>query len=294
MLGRTEKWILGVVAGFGLLLLVGAVVAAVRWADVKAWLDAPDVLAVNAAALAVPLPPGSTDDPTRSACGHYGALRCSWTTLAPDAAVDALAAGLRAAEVEVPPTLCDDAGLPRAARDGLVACGVRIPAADSELWLLATDRTPVGGVPLGRTAVWFVWDTLDMPWPLYERLIAADPYLLDGEPPLATPSQVEAALPGRYRGITEHCWDPAGTLAGSDECHVWEAPVDVADLGAQDAVGALVRELADHGFFVDSADPTGADVLVQGHRFTAEGGWTGVQLAVRAEADGLVARILLL
>lgn len=294
--GRVGQWVAIAVVIAGMLVIAGGLVAFVRWDDIKAWADAPEVLRVNTAALDVALPPGSTEDPTRSACAMTGALRCAWTTQSPRDAVTDLADGLRALDVEVDAVLCDDPALPSGPQDGELACGVRIAAADEELWILATDRTPSGGVPLTRTAVWFAWDTIDMSSPLYERVVAADPYPYpstdDGEPHLASSSAVEDALPARYAGITQHCWQ--GPPVGGAPCTSWEAPIDTGGLPADGQVEALVRELADAGFFVDGADPSLAGAPLIAHRFTVPGGVTGVEVYVRMEGGELVARVLAL
>lgn len=295
MLSTLERRIVAVVLLLGVLMLAGVVVLLVRWEDVKAWLDAPEVLRVNTAALEVPLPEGAEEDPTRSACGQQGALRCAWTPAAPQEAVDGVVSGLRALDVEVENVVCGDDALPSAAMLGSeIACGARVPLRDAELWVLATDVTPSGRVPLGRTALWFAWNTADMSWPLFERIVEADPYpypFVDpesGEPHPATPEEVRDALPERYVGVTDHCW------AGVEEdpvCTIWEAPVDVADLPAEGQVEALVRELVAAGFFVDAADASWGGEPLRAHRFTVPGGWTGVQVTVRPDGDGLVAQV---
>ncbi len=294
VLSTAERRVVAVVVILGVLLLAGAAVLVVRWADVKAWLDAPEVLRVNEAALAVPLPGDAEDDPTRSAAASFGVLRAGWTDLAPREALEQVGAGFDARDVAVDAVLCDDPAIPPGAQGREVQCGLRVPAADEELWVLAADETPSGGVPLSRTAVWFAWQTLDMSWPLYERLVDENPYPYpyqdaDG-PPLTTPGQVETALPARYAGVTEQCWG-----AGSEDdlpCTMWEGPVDTTGLPDGDGqVEALVRELVSAGFFVDAADASWGGEPVDAHRFTAPGGWVGVHVTVRPEGDGLVARV---
>lgn len=290
---------MAVVLLLGVLLLAGVVVVVLRWADIKAWLDAPEMLRVNAAALEVPFPGADTEeDPTRSAAAGFGALRTGWTELAPRAALDEIAVALGDRDVAVDPVLCDDPAVPHGSQDREVECGLRVPVVGEELWVLATDHTPSGEVPLGRTAVWFTWDTFDMSWPLYERLVAADPVPYPFEdsdgPPLTTPEQVEAALPARYAGVTDQCWGPDPT--GEVPCTMWEGPVDTADLpdGGRERAQALVRELVAAGFFVDAVDPSWSSEPLSAHRFTMAGGWTGLKVDVRPEGDGLVARVMAL
>lgn len=275
-------------------LLVGAVVVVLRWDHVKAWFDAPDLLRVEAAAREVPLPGDAQEDATRSAAAQIGVSRAGWTDLAPRAALEELAVGLRARDVTVDPVLCEDPAVPLAPSGGVIECGMRVPVVGEDLWVLATDRTPRGEVPLTRTAVWFAWDTLDMSWPLYERLVAADPYPYpfrdadDGGPQPASAEEVATALPDRYVAVLDHCWEPA-RVEGT--CIAWEAPVDTGDLPADRQVEALVRELVEAGFFVDVADPVWGDEPLRAHRFTVPGGWTGVQVTLRFTADGLVAQL---
>lgn len=298
MLSTLERRIVVVVLLLGVLLLAGVVVVLLRWAEIKAWLDAPEVLRVQAAALEVPMPGGAADDATRSACAQFGALRCGWTDRAPQQALEEVARELRDREVDVDVVLCDDPAVPLGPRDAELECGLRVPVLGEELWVFATDQTPTGAVPLTRTAVWFAWDALDMSWPLYERLAEQDPYPYPyddpdaGEPQLAAPDDIEAVLPHRYAGVTGHCW---GSLVEAEApCVIWEAPVDVTDLPADEQVEALVRELVEAGFFVDAADPSWGGEPLTAHRFTVPGGWTGLEVAVRPEGDGLVARVMAL
>lgn len=294
MLSTFERRLVAVVVLLGILLLAGAAVLVVRWEDVKAWLDAPEVLRVNEAALEVPLPGDAEDDPTRSAAATFGVLRAGWTDLAPRDALEQVAAGLDARDVTVDAVLCDDPAIPHGIQEREVECGLRVPVVGEELWVFATDHTPTGEVPLSRTAIWFAWELLDMSWPLYERLVAADPipYPFEGMdgPPLTTPDQVEAALPARYAGVTDQCWGPE--VEGSTHCTMWEGPVALDGLPDGDGrADALVRELVEAGFFVDIADPSLGGEPLTAHRFTLAGGWIGMEIQVRQEGDGLVARV---
>lgn len=298
VLSTLERRIVAAVVLLGVLLLAGAAVVVVRWQDVKAWLDAPEVLSVNAAALEVPLPGDAEEDPTRSASAQYGALRSGWTDLEPREALDEVAAALRARDVEVDPVLCNDPAIPLGPVGRELECGVRVPVHDEELWVFATDHTPSGEVPLGRTAVWFAWESLDMSGPLLERLADEDPYPYpfqepgSGEPQPASPEEVAAALPARYAGVTAQCWWAAPV--DESPCTIWEGPVDTADLPDDGQVDALVREFVAAGYFVDEADPDWAALPLTAHRFTVPGGWTGVEVTVRPEGDGLVARVMAL
>lgn len=297
VLSTFERRLVAAVVLLATVLLAGVVVAVVRRADIKAWLDAPEVLAVNAAALAVPLPGGAEDDPTRSAC-PFGSMRCAWVDVPPVDAVAEVAAGLAARDVDVDGVLCDDPALPPGPLGGTFACGARVVVADEELWVLATDRTPIGGVAFTRTALWFAWDTTQMSWPPYERIADADLYPYPYAPGVAEPvpastAEVGAVLPDRYAGVLEHCW--AGLPDTPEEpCHVWEAPVDVPDVPSDQQVALLVGELVEAGFFVDAADPSWDDGPLTARRSTGPGGWTGATVAVRRDGDALVARVLAL
>lgn len=298
VLSTLERRIVAGVILLGVLLLAGVVVLVVRWEEVKAWLDAPEVLRVNAAALEVPLPGDAEDDPTRSASASFGVLRAGWTDLAPRAALEQVAVGFDARDVAVDAVLCDDPTIPPGPQGRELECGLRVPVHDEELWVFATDHAPSGRAPLGRTAVWFAWDSLDMSWPLYERVVDDDPYPYpyaepgSGEPQPASAAEVESALPDRYAGVTEHCWgtEPVDGVP----CTIWEGPVDMVDLPADGQVDALVRELVAAGYFVDEAAPEWGAEPLTAHRFTVPGGWTGVQVTVRPEGDGLVARVMAL
>lgn len=276
----------------GLLVAGGAVALVLRWEDVLAWLDAPAVLRVNAAALEVDLPPGAVEDPTRTACAGQGALRCAWTDAPPQQAVADVVAGLRALDVDVADAVCGGDALPSTAMPGSeIRCGARVTVRGAKMWVLATDTAPFGGVPLGRTALWFSWDTVDMSWPLYARVAAADPYPYAEEAsPIPTEDEVAAVLPARYRAALDACWrlpedDPAGP------CHAWEGPVDVVDLPGDGQVEALVGELVAAGFFVDAAEPGWTGAPMSAHRFVRAGGWSGVVVSVRLEDGGLVAHV---
>lgn len=295
MLGRTGRLVVAGFLTFAVLVVAGAVAVVVKWDEVEAWLDAPEVLRVNAAALEVALPEGTEEDPTRSACAHQGALRCAWSEAPPLEAVAGVVAGLRALGVAVEDIVCGDDALPSSAMPGSeIACGARVPVRDAELWVLATDETPFGGVPLGRTALWFAWNTLDMSWALYERVAAADPYPYAEEAyPVVSEADVAAALPARYRAALGSCWrapdeDPA------EPCRAWEGPVDVADLPGGGTVEELVAELAAAGFFVDAADPGWAGAPLSAHRFVRVGGWSGASVTVQREDGEIVAHVFAL
>lgn len=295
MLGRTGRWVVGGVLTLAGLLVAGAVAVVVKWDDVNAWLDAPEVLRVNEAALEVALPEGTEEDPTRSACAHQGALRCAWSEAPPQDVLADVVAGLRALDVDVEDAVCGVDALPSTAMPGSeIACGARVPVRDAELWVLATDVTPFGGVRLGRTAVWFTWNSLDMSWPLYERVAAADPYpYSEEEYPVVSEADVAAVLPARYRAALGSCWrapdeDPA------EPCHAWEGAVDVSDLPGGGTVEELVEELAAAGFFVDAADPGWAGAPLSAHRFVRAGGWSGAVVTVQREDGETVASVFAL
>lgn len=286
MLGRTGRWIAVVVVMLAVLVLAGAVAVVVRWEDVKAWLDAPDVLAAEDAVRDVALPAGFEEDPTRSGCAPWGSSRCAWTDLPPQEAAESLAERLRAAGVELGDVRCDvpEAG-PEGMSVGAPQCGATATVQGADLWLQAIDRTPSGDVPLGRTAVWAVWDGSTMSMPLWERLWAhqGGPRGEVGPP---TAAEVEALLPDWLAGATgEPC-----TSGGPGTCTAWEVPLDAAALPGGGEVEALVHDLVAAGYFVSVADPTHA-APIQAHRFTGAGEWTGVDLVIRDWEAGPVALV---
>lgn len=95
----------------GVLMLAGTVLVVLRWAEVKAWLDAPAVLDAETTVRDLDLPASFDDDATNSACDLAGS-RCAWTALPPDEAVAQLAGALVDAELPVAEVTCAEAGLP--------------------------------------------------------------------------------------------------------------------------------------------------------------------------------------
>jgi len=233
---------IGVVVA-GLLVIAGGVLAFMRWDDIKAWGDAPAVLDAHRTMQVLDLPAELDVDTTLTACDPSAPVRCAWTDLDPSDAVEALVGALRDAGLEPGSVVCDSEALPMLWGGGPPECGAPLEFSGATAWVMATAEVPGGDVPLGRTAVWVMWDTGSMSSALLDRLVPE----LDApvqDDPLA-PAEVAALVPARYR------------FAGSADCtHGPDAAVcypagelDVSDLGA-DPVPALVAELADAGLYV--------------------------------------------
>lgn len=286
VLSRLERCIVVGVVASGVVVLVAGVAAFLIRDRIEVWLTGDEVAAAQRTAMTVELPAALEDDPTRSACSIWTALRCAWSVAPPQEAaqlmVDALAgAGLGPGDV-----VCGD---PTAMPDALVAadavCVAEVAVAGERLWVVATDRTPVGEVPLGRTATWVTWDESAMSWPMVERLQGEwDGLSVESYPPL-TPAEVADALPERLVAVLD------GTCRGytSDVCSEWTGPVDISDLG-DDPVAALVAELTAAGYFVDAADPDWSSEGVRAHRFVDGTTRRGVSVSVHMEDGVPVAR----
>lgn len=286
VLTATGKRVVVAVVVVGLLVVAGAVVAVLRRDAIAAWLDAPDVLAVNRATLELELPPGLADDATFSAA-RAGALpvRTAWADQAPRDAVADVAEALRRDGVDVDDVRCNGEGpLPRVLHDGEVVCAAPAPVRGVSLWVVATDRT-TGGVPLGRTALWFEWDP--MAPELADRVYAEEPYasVADAVLERLSPAEVAAVLPPRFSGALDTCTGETAT-----DCYRWQGAVDTSDLPADDVVPALVRELTEHGFMVASADASWTEDITAHRRFGP--GLNLLRVVIRREGDGLVAVII--
>ena len=280
MLSRVERATFVAVVLVGVLVLTAMVVAALRWQHVKAWLDAPEAIAAFRAVRAADLPPELEPDATLSACDLSAPVRCAWTDLAPEEAVEALAAAVEGAGLTVGEIRCDEASLPLLAGGGTPVCAAAVTLSGARMWLLATDVTPVGQVPLGRTAAWLSWDEPAMSVPMARRLQRE--WVWDGRTEPLTRTELDALLPERLRPILDATcrgWDANG-------CRTWEGPIDVSDLG-DDGVPALVAELTEAGFFVDLADPDWSSARVKGHRYAAPASRLGITVHIRI-ADGIV------
>lgn len=278
-LGRTGRRVVAGIVVAALLLLAGAVVVVLRWEQIKAWADAPAALDAQRAAMTVELPAGIQDDPTLGACDLIDTLRCGWTTASPRDAVVAVAEALEAAGLDVDDVACDEAGVQRPMTGGTLPCGAPARLSGATMWVLATDRTPEGGVPFGRTSVWIAWDSLGISTSLAERLWADLPML--GTRPL-TLDEARALLPQRFA-------DAVGTGCAADQpgCLAWEAPLDATDLG-DDPAATLVRELAEAGLFPAKAGngPHATVAFASGRTTAADGELLGLFVAVRHGPDG--------
>jgi hypothetical protein len=261
VLSRLERATLVAVVVVGVLVLTAMVVAALRWQHIKAWVDAPAVLDAHRTMQVLDLPVEFTADTTLTACDPSDPVRCAWTDQTAPDAVEALVGALRDAGLKPGPVVCDSVALPALWRGGVPECGAPLELSGATAWAVATARSPVGGVPLGRTAAWVMWDRTSMSSALLDRLV---PELDQPAPDIPlSPAEVTALMPARFR------------FAGTDDCSPFGdaalcslvAELDVSDLGA-DPVPALVAELTDAGLYVTAgdADP-GSSTPVEAVRF---------------------------
>jgi len=290
VLSRLERWILVSVVLAGVLVLATGVWAVVNRDRVTVWLTGDEVAAAQRVAMTAALPSGLEDDPTRSACATWSALRCAWSDASPAEAVQLMADVLAAAGVDVGAVACDDRpDLPEGLALRGAACVAEVPVAGETMWVIAMDRTPEGGVPLGRTAAWATWDELAMSTPMVERLQRewgwADPMAWS---PLSA-TDVAAVVPSRLAPVLE---EPCRT-EGPDGCYDWIGPVDLADLG-DDPVPALVAELVSAGYFVDAADADPSGIAVRAHRFVDTDTGRGLWLTVTVDGDVPTAQVFTL
>ncbi len=294
-LGRTARRVVAGMVLAGLLLVAGGVAVALRWDEIKAWADAPAVLEAHRAAEAMALPDGFADDPTLSACDPSMPVRCAWATAPAREAVAALREALAAAGLHPGDVVCDTGRLPQLWWGGKPECGAAVRLPGATLWALATATAPVGGVPLGRTAAWMMWDAPAMSDELFSRL---RPEL---ELPQAatdlTPDEAAAVVPERYRTVLAGACAgrrPGAVTAGSDAgCFPAFGSLDVSDLGA-DPLPGLVAELSDDGL-MPLVGGSREEPLVQATRFfrDVDGSRQGVLVVVRRTSDGLQGEIWL-
>lgn len=279
-LGRTGRRIVVSIVVAALLLVVGGVVVALRWERIKAWADAPAVLDAERTAESFDLPAGVHDDPTLGACDVPDTVRCGWTATSPREAVVAVAGALEEAGLDVDDVVCDNPDLPVSAMDAVVPCAAAARLSGATLWVLATDRTPQGDVPFGRTSVWLRWDSMTITGALSERLWAEMP-VIGGRP--ITAVEARAVLPARLAAAVG-----TGCAADQPGCLAWEAPIDVTGLGDEPAA-TLVRELVDAGLFPVRAGVAGTDATVAfatGLIVADGGGRPGLFVVVRKDPDG--------
>lgn len=287
VLSRLERRIVVGVVLAGVLLLAGAIWAVLNRERVEVWLTGDEVAAAHRAAMTTPLPAGLEDDPTLSACQTWMAVRCAWSDETPEAAARLLSDALTDAGLDVGAVVCGDQLALESIGSPDAVCAAAVPVARERLWVVTTDRTPEGAVPLTRTAAWLVWDEDRLSWPMIERINqewfgTAPPTI--PEPP--SPQEVAQELPGRLVPLID-----GECLPGGGVCTAWTGPVDLSDLG-DDPVAGLVAELTRAGYFVDAAEPERPDV--QAHRFFDAGSRQGLTVSVR-EVDGeIVAEVFVL
>lgn len=288
-LGRTARRVVVGMVVAGLLLVVGGVVVVVRWDEIRAWADAPAVLAAHRTVEGMTLPAGFVDDPTLSACDPSMPVRCAWATGPAREAVTALRQALTTAGLPPGDVVCDAGQLPVLWWGGRPECGAAVRLRGATLWVLATATAPLGGVPLGRTAAWMMWDAPTMSDELFSRL---QPEL---ELPRAgadlTPDEAAAVVPERYRAVLAETCAGHGSGAVTDgtdaACFPAFGALDVSDLGT-DPVPGLVAELSDDGL-MPLIGGSREQPLVQATRFfrDTDGSRQGVVVVVRRTADGL-------
>jgi hypothetical protein len=194
--------------------------------------------------------------------------------------------------------VCDSAKLPEALSIGESMCGAPLELPGAMAWAVATDRTLVGDVPLGRTAVWVMWDRTSMSSALLDRLLPElDEPVCEREQPAPeiplSPAEVDALVPARFRFTGAAEWmtigghSSDGTLFEPDEVRILVAELDVSDLGA-DPVPALVAELTDAGLYVGGAntDPDAATSVSAVRFFRDDEGTRHAVLVVVRRVDG--------
>lgn len=278
--GRLERRLLLAVVVAGVLLLAAAVWVFVNKDRVEVWLTGDEVVAGQRTATTVPLPEGLEDDPTRSACEPWTALRCAWSDDDPEAAAVLMAGALADAGLDVGDVVCslDDQG--PVVPDSIVAadavCAAPVQVALDRMWVVSTDRTPDGHVPLGRTAVWVVWDENALSSPMYERVQAEWGWRVTDRYAAPTAEDIAGVVPERFAALLD---EPCRSES-VDGCSDWEGPIDLSDLGSE-PVQALVLELTDAGYFVDGADPEMSGGVVGAHRFLRAGSPEGLSLVIR-------------
>lgn len=273
----------------GVLVLAAGVWAFVERDRIEVWLVGDEVAAAQRSVVSVALSAPLEDDPTRSACDPWTALRCAWSDATPQVATQAMVGALADAGLDVGDVVCEAEGAPPVtdlvdAPDAV--CIATVAVAREELWVVSTDRTPYGHVPLGRTAVWVTWDEGGLSDAMYERLaqewgwVATDVYVAP------TADAVVHLLPDRFLPLLE---GPCRTES-ADGCYDWEGPIDLDDLGP-DPVPALVAELTAAGFFVEHAETDPARLGATGRRFLEANAPEGMTIAVRTVDGELRAQV---
>lgn len=287
MLSSLEKRIAVAVVVTALLLVAGGVAAFLNRDRIEAWLTGDEVVAAQRSATTAELPVGLEDDPTRSACGSWTAVRCAWSDGSPEEAARLMVGVLGDAGLDTGDVACGDhPEIPDSvAAAGDAVCVAQVPVAGEHLWVVTTDRTPVGHVPLGRTAAWAVWDESAMSLPMLE-LLQPD-WVSDLPETYETPpaEEIAAVLPDRFVPLL----DGPCRSESADRCSNWEGPVDLADLG-DDPVPALVIEFTDAGYFVVAADLDWTPDGVRAHRWL-QAPPSGVSVAVRVQDGVLVGQV---
>ncbi len=277
---RLERSVLAGVVVAGVLVLAAGIWALVNQDRIEVWLTGEELVAAQRTAVSVDLPAQLEHDPTRSACDSWTALRCAWSDEAPQSAVELMSGALADAGLDVGDVVCAEEASGSIVTDVLVAedpvCAAPVDVARDRLWVVATDRTPRGHVPLGRTAVWVTWDESGLSAPMYERLSREWDFVATEEYVAPNADDVAHLLPDRFLPLLE---GPCRTES-ADGCSDWEGPIDLGDLGA-DPVPALVAELTAAGFFVDGADTDPGEQSVGAHRFLREDAPEGMTVTVR-------------
>lgn len=281
VLSRLERGVLIAVVVAGVLVLAGGVWAVVNRDRITVWLTGDEVVAAQRLAMTAELPAGLEDDPTRSACEPWTALRCAWSDADPEEAARLMAGVLEAGGLEAGQVECGELSV---VPDAIVAadavCAARFDVAGEHIWVVTTDRTPIGHVPLSRTAAWVVWDESAMSWSMMDRLQGEWAWAITETYEAPTPQEVTEALPERFVPVIEGpCRSESAGV-----CFDWEGPVDLSDLGP-DPVEALVVELTAAGYFVDAADVDWAEG-VRAHRFLFATAPGGLSVSVRM-VDGV-------
>lgn len=286
VLSRIERGVLIAVVVAGVLVLAGGVWGVVNRDRITVWLTGDEVAAAQRLAMTAELPMGLEDDPTRSACEPWSALRCAWSDQAPEEAARLVVDVLEGGGLEAGDIVCDGlADVPDSVLAADAVCAARFAVAGEELWVVTTDRTPIGHVPLSRTAAWVVWDELPMSAPMMERLQGEWAWDLTEAYVAPSGQEVAEVLPDRFAPLIEGpCRSEAAGV-----CFDWEGPVDLSDLGPE-PVEALVAELTDAGYFVDVAAVDWSEG-VRAHRFLHAAAPGGLSVLVRMVDGAAVGQV---
>lgn len=238
-----------------LLLLLGALVVVVGAAvalAVPALRDASGerrTVTVSAAVADAGLPADVVADASLTPCRtDVYVVLCGWSDLPAREAVDAVVAHLGPAGVEVDEVVCEDPGRDPAGTHG---CAASMVVGDAALEVRALDTVGAADVPLGATAVAVHWTSVEeLPTATHEHLQWMPPASAGLDPASVTsPGQVDA-LPERYGDLP-----PFEVSVPRFRGDVVLDGLEGADGAPQDVLAAVVRELTDHGFLVDSVTP---------------------------------------